>query len=1188
MKNSKNPRDVLKQVIIRSVIGPANDVFIDLGDEEILSAYPLNKYSSAVIFPPFSEEYGKIEEAVDSEIEFPGMEIEDIQDRDSSGFCPDVLDQDVGSKEVELDNDFSRSELYPFTFGLSFCLDSHASDFNVHLGFGSYSRFDPSKELHPNRKIRLSFEDYSKIKALNAGNAEYLGALIGYDHELGAVYLKRKLIGNSQKPLSGDYYDFDTIKRKIRERLSSSKGAEKERYTALARVLMSVTPLYRHSWIRRQHSYEHCISVSSCDSLKSICQPCDTIDQCPISYNLHVQMISHTSNYYIFKIMVENTSDTLFKGSILRRSPNRNQVCMFQSEIQIKSIHIIPLPKQHIPSYATLSDKIIECQYRDLKTYSLAHNCSCTWSVDGSELISIKTDFLPSIIPPVTTNLKSDVTSDILNVKKNSDYGDATDEEIVSNLETFASSYHSWIMQQGKDLDKLGENYKEAGEEILRNQNTAYCRMMEGIKILGRPEFMKLYRLANSAMLVNMIKLGYKAESDAMSRAGKVCYHPFQLAFLLTNFESIVNVASQRRENEVDLLWFPTGGGKTEAYFLVAAFSLLFRRLTNPDTGLGTSVIMRYTLRLLTAQQFERASRLILSLNYVCSIFAPELIEKKMYSIGLWIGSASSPNLLFEGDQSANEINSDIIEAGSTEEALKKNKFPLSNCPWCGESLIGLGRSGFSVLKGKFEIKCLSPSCLFNRELPIDLVDESLYANPPSLLFATVDKLARLAKVRESSAFFGVENGYMPPDLIIQDELHLLSGPLGSITALFEGVIDMLCKRGGHKPRIIASTATIKNADAQVQGLFGARHVFTFPPPGLSYDDSFFAKRDPGNLNREYIGLMPTGRSVTAAQVELLALLLYGRHEVDSTIDEDMDNYWTVVSYYNSLRELGRMFNKARDEVQQSYVQMVARKYPDFKRKYIMPPKELTSRISGYDVKKVLSSLESPCLKNNDLGTIDNSAIELVFATNMISVGLDIERLNLLLINGQPKSTSEYIQVTSRIARNHPGLVITLFNPFKARDKSHYESFYSFHAAYYRYVEPTSITPYTRVSLHKMMPTLLSAYLQIYKGLDSPSEVRNEDFDEFVQFMTERIKDDSMVAYLKRRVKDHIVFLREKLGDIPNLTFKTLTRSVSSASFSDYDDDDWLTMNSMREISPNAVFKIIDKQTKKKRTSVYE
>jgi hypothetical protein len=1169
-----DPRDLLKNLIRKHLTGPVNDAFASKDEEELVTDYPVSKYYSGIIFPHI----------------VPNTKVNtSLSDLQSSFLDEEDLITDIGQNPVDVpetpissridgddadNDDFSRSELFPYLFGLSFCLKTEAPSFQILLSYGRYRQIDPTQELHQSYRISLSNEDYELIKNLNSGDEQFLHKVLGYDSDSQQVYLKKTLQGVSTGQVTGDFANLRKIKQVVYTRLTESKGTENERYSKLNTILRKIMPLYRKTWIRKQHDDSFEIAMDQLLDTKEICISWKDDAKSSFGYSVHVLLIQSTNNHSVVKVMVENTSVHEYGENLILDKPALNLKCMFQAGFRIESDFLIPLPQQPLPTYAGIEDKIIDCQYRNSKVYSLAHNCSCAWSLEPGSTSSVYTDFLPSVIPPVTVNSRYTGLSKALNVLENSCYSVSSDEEVISELRLFTGSYEDWVNQQEELGSRVLDRYAEASAEIVNGQREALERMNQGLEILNsRPEMMKLYRIANGAMLVNMSGAG-KIPPETYSEQNNIYYHPFQLAFLLINLDCVINPSSELRSKSIDLLWFPTGGGKTEAYFLLTAFSLLFRRFNNGKQGLGTSVIMRYTLRLLTAQQFERASRMILSLNFVCDQFMHSLTENHPYSIGLWIGAASSPNKLHEGDDSALAIIEKIDGAQNLEDALRQNKFPLSDCPWCGTSLIQEGRMGFSCLRNKFEIRCLNPDCHYHDGLPIDLVDESLYNNPPSLLFATIDKFARLAWVEESSSFFGGTSGNLPPDLIIQDELHLISGPLGSITALFESVIDMLCRKKGMMPRIIASTATIKNASEQVKGLFGNRSVKTFPPPGINYEDNFFAKVDTNDLHRQYIGVLPTGKTFTTTQIKLLSLLLFSRWELKGKISERLDDYWTVVSYYNSLRELGRMYSKARDEIQQAYSQMVLKHYPLCKKHWLNPPKELTSRISGHEVKSILHILESAGVTEDELQNGGFNPIDIVFATNMISVGLDIERLNLILMNGQPKSISEYIQVTSRIARRHPGLVLSLFNPFRVRDKSHFENFASFHHNYYRFVEPISITPYTRIAIRKLMPTLLAAYLRLVKGIETPALVKPSDIDELLAFMAQRMNDDEMLGFMKRKIKEHTQLLRKKLSLEPDLTFSKLLVSASDAAALDYESGDWLAVNSMREVSPNAVIKL--------------
>lgn len=1182
-----DPRKTFKEIIYKQLIGPSNDTFIDLGENELVTGYPLNKYFSGIIFPRVSDKYNKNEEnnlQTDEEI-VNEIEIEESYTEEIASEEDQSISDEQPSKEDLENEDFTREEIYPNSFGISFCLDRKAEQFNLKLKFGLYRKIDPQIELNSGYKIKLNEDDYNLVKNLNTGNDKYLSNLIGYDKEKQAAYLRRTISTNKIEETSEDIYNLSTFKKNIYKNLKTAKGDEKSRLNKENLILQKLTPLYLIAWERVPCEYKYDININKLlsDEIKLNLYESELVPSFKIV--LYIKLIKQTKDYYVIKVLAENGSD--YSGGILSiyNKPVLNKLCMFQSKMQIESPFLRPFPEPHLYSNASLEDKIIDCQYRDAKFYALAHNCSCKWNSDEEHPLRIETEFLPEVIPPVTDNCHFDNLANTLNIYLNSYFSESTDEEIIHNLEILAESYGRWIKSQENLLSNIGDRYKEAANQIVKDQKDILQRIYEGINILKlNSDYMKLYKLANSAMLVNMAKTkNLNVKNQEVLKSAQISYHPFQLAFLLINIECIVNEKSEIRNNSIDLLWFPTGGGKTEAYFLLTIFFLLFRRYKYGDKGLGTSVIMRYTLRLLTAQQFERASKMILSLNYVCSKFMPDLIKTKPYSIGLWIGQSSTPNKL-EGEEYSAAIQvQQLVDAKDKETARKLNRFPINDCPWCGKSLIDTGKAGFMILGKTFKVKCISSECEFNEGLPLDFIDESIYNNPPSLLFSTVDKFARLAWVDEASSLFGRGNGYLPPGLIIQDELHLISGPLGSITALYEDVIEMLCCRDGNIPRIIASTATIKNAASQVRGLFGNREVITFPPPGINYDDNFFAKIEEGNLNREYIGICPTGKTFTTIQIKLLALLLYCRLKVNESDDKDIDNYWTIVSYHNSLRELGRIYGKVNDEIKFAYSHLVLKDNPD-KYPYIRSAKELTSRVTVNEIKNTLKALET----KKDL--MSDKSIDLAFATNMISAGLDIPRLNIILMNGQPKSISEYIQVTSRIARKQPGLVCDIFNPIKARDKSHYENFISFHNNYYRFVEPISVTPYTKVAIAKMLPTILATYLRHFKNKRNLKDVIDDDFNDYKLFIKDRVPDNEIYNFIVKRMDKHIKFLYEQLEEDSNLTYKKLLKNPDEISDLQYLEDQWVAVNSLRDVNPSAVIKVVTnrKNLNKNRGSVYD
>ncbi len=428
----------------------------------------------------------------------------------------------------------------------------------------------------------------------------------------------------------------------------------------------------------------------------------------------------------------------------------------------------------------------------------------------------------------------------------------------------------------------------------------------------------------------------------------------------------------------------------------------------------------------------------------------------------------------------------------------KSGPIPLENCPWCGTRFT---TNSFHLLPNadipeKLRITCVNRRCAFKADnaLPVLAVDDDIYRRLPCFMIATVDKFANLPWVGETGALFGKVDHYdnsgfygptqtgrgrpleaplAPPDLIIQDELHLISGPLGTMVGLYETAIDALSlqKIDGRtiRPKVIASTATVRRATRQIRALFGRERVDIFPVPGPNRRDSFFAQtvsrgEKPGQL---YVGVAAQGRSLKVVMLRTY-LALMGAAEKQWQLaggaknsNNPADPYMTLLGYFNALRELGGSRRIVEDEVNSRLARLKERRrvreteglFAD--RKIADEPAELTSRIDTNqiaDTKRRLSIFHG-----------EKDHIDVALATNMISVGLDIVRLGLMVVLGQPKTAAEYIQATSRVGRNEarPGLVVTLLNIHRPRDRSHYERFADWHTSFYRSVEASSVTPFS-------------------------------------------------------------------------------------------------------------------------------
>lgn len=716
--------------------------------------------------------------------------------------------------------------------------------------------------------------------------------------------------------------------------------------------------------------------------------------------------------------------------------------------------------------------------YRNRKVLAVGHGCAVTWDHEGTIL---RTEIMPLYeVPGVIFDVDElKPVSHILQMRNLAGMGNQSRTELLSSLRQFVAIYRAWIDQQQDKIPTLDQAHRATAERHLAACRKAADRMERGIQLLQDDDIVyQAFQLANRAMLMQR----YHSRLAETQRypgdppilwpdyrdGGEPAWRPFQLAFLLLNLDGMVNPESEDRDI-VDLIWFPTGGGKTEAYLGLAAFCIFLRRLRFGKRGGGTAILMRYTLRLLTAQQFQRASTLICA----CELIRRERgdLGQEPITLGLWLGSDNTPTTVEEAAYALQRL-----DVGSDND----NKFHVLSCPWCGTHLTrdlesGRGEWGYKVVQNpkRLVIRCTEPSCPFYDELPIRVVDEDIYKAPPTFLFATVDKFALMPWKAEVSNIFGLTSDSESPSLIIQDELHLISGPLGTIVGLYETAVDELCSVKGSRPKIVASTATIRTASEQVRALY-ARAVEVFPPPGLDAEDSFFAReasldKQPG---RQYLGVMATARTLTSTQVRLVAAIMQSILEL-RVPDEYKDPYWTLVSYFNTIRELGRTSTLALDDIK-DHIRRVARRHGTQIREYLQPY-ELTGSRKSADIPTMLAMLKQSYPRGN--------AIDLLHTSNMMSVGIDIERLGLMEMVSQPKSTAEYIQATSRVGRQYPGLVITLFDGARARDRSHYEQFVPYHQALYRYVEPTSVTPFSRPARDRALRAVLVTLVRHTLGL---------------------------------------------------------------------------------------------------------
>lgn len=788
---------------------------------------------------------------------------------------------------------------------------------------------------------------------------------------------------------------------------------------------------------------------------------------------------------------------TLLNNAVSSGSYANDEHCFFQCALQLEPNDgigaFLPLPERATSAEDDVESRSAELLFRHRKTFGVGHGVATDWFQERDGSVSrVWTDTLPTyeirpILPREFDDL--DFRMELL-----------TEESSLLPIQIcrrLADRYQKWIDDrtvEAQDPSRTPPHLADVALQHLEQCRLCLTRMRRGIDQLESDQMARsAFALMNRAMLMQQIHYNNYATKPRSWVAGKTArnlsasfdppvyegaqnrWRPFQLAFILMTIPSIVlgDEEAGREREIVDVIWFPTGGGKTEAYLGLAAFAILWRRLVNPANA-GTTVLMRYTLRLLTTQQFDRASSLICALERLRRDDPGELGTEAI-SIGLWVGGGVTPNR-----------NSDAVKAlNQMASGDGANPFVVLRCPWCGAAMgpvddehgrrRGVFVAGYRKLANpsRVEFACDDPACDFTSArggLPLHVVDEQIYARRPTLVVGTVDKFAMLPWYPDARSIFGIDSDYDPPDVIIQDELHLISGPLGSMVGHYETLIDLFSRRDTEMRRsgakIVASTATISRAPQQIAALYGRppESAFLFPPQALKAGDSFFAEEREDSSGRLYVGVFASGLpSQITTQVRVIASLLQ-LPKLAGVDETSIDPYWTLVAYFNSIRELGHAATLVRSDIPERLAVLASRfglserdgEGRSRLRRWINTELELTSRVASSDITETLQAL----FRRHDQ---HDNAVDVCLATNMIQVGLDVPRLGLMVVVGQPKTTAEYIQATSRVGRSAtgPGLVVDVLSTGKPRDRSHYEYFRPFHQAIYRHVEPTSVTPFS-------------------------------------------------------------------------------------------------------------------------------
>lgn len=1139
-------REEYIKIIKSELLGPGSEFSLPDIAHELISSTPTSRYSVGILFPQGNQMNQDNDETV------PLPEADGSTDKEESDAEAEIQTEPVQESrkhvaefdetaDENLDEEIGMSMQYmPSSMGITFLVKGNADIIKGKVTFATYR-----KALITDCAI-----PYTPADPEHYAVPSELAHKMSFDKNTGTMRLLTQIKAKEVR----DIFEKDTI--------------PENEYQILKKIAYRFVDYCNAGYVRVPHE----ISEFVLDFSKG-----EYVDA---ESNRELDGTSAKIVALRTKVSDAIWSITVMLVNELEEVPAKANHCIFQSRIEINThnncfsfVESNPNPDIHLMDEEECS---LELLYRHKKIYGTGLGTSVDWDIDEQGKGSVWNDFFPiEEIPAMNFSLPKNrvITNNELSMKYLSDLNSIDKDTKIASMYNLVDLYKSWVVDLEKTASLLDTKYTSAASKNIAECRRAYERMYAGIKTLKENETAyKAFLLANRAMFMQRVHImmqsdmakesadrypgdeeisdwlrnvDYYKEDDANCR-----WRPFQIAFLLMDINSIVYDESPER-NIVDLIWFPTGGGKTEAYLGLTAFAIFYRRLTHSKEAAGTTVIMRYTLRLLAAQQFTRAATLICACEYIrqqCAIkhrkYPIYSLGKEPISIGLWIGGKHIPNKSEDADYHLKKLLDVSKHYYVRSEKERHNKFQVLKCPWCGTKMVKddrnnklVGEWGYNMGSGKhFYMFCPQEDCDFTNKLPIQIIDDELYRNPPTLLFGTVDKFAMMPWDGRIGAFFGIGSNNRAPELIIQDELHLISGALGTVVGIYETAVDGICGQKGVYPKIIASTATIRRAKEQCSVLYN-REVVQFPAPGLDAEDSFFARESTidygkGIYGRKYIGIMPSGKTKAMTEIRMMAALMQKVYTMNLP-DEIKDKFWTLTVYFNSLKDLGKASTLVDDDVKDFIIRTANRMFTT--RRLIVRADELTSRVSTTELNETLDKLEKIEYSKENMEA-KQYASSVLLATNMISVGIDVARLNVMLMVGQPKLTSEYIQASSRVGRSFPGLCFIQYDATKSRDRSHYERFRSYHESFYRFVEPTGATPFSKPARERALHAVLTAMIRQKEEWKDDKDAQKFDMreleksiSEIQEFILNRIK--SINARSENQLKDDIEDVRSEMQE---------------------------------------------------------
>lgn len=731
----------------------------------------------------------------------------------------------------------------------------------------------------------------------------------------------------------------------------------------------------------------------------------------------------------------------------------------------------------------------------DRYVYALGNNCNVDYNKDKVE---VQTTHVPYFIQH---RLK---TNDKMAIKFS---------DLIADPIKTLQSIHA---QMQKELDRWKKDYEERkaiglltanGIRQFSNEIEAFkqemTRFATGIDLLSKHNMvLESFRYMNQAFMDSAKSKGYDS------------WRLFQIVFIVSLMLDVVaheqdlmlddDIKIKAKTDDVDILYFPTGGGKTEAFLGILVFNLFFDRLR--DKNYGVTAILKYPLRLLSVQQVQRVANILATAELIRQ---EKEIGGSKFSLGYYVGEGNTPNNIDKTLQTTLlELSPDQID----------EKYRLVDvCPFCGKETVHVV---YDADANTLKHICDHPECASGGVIPLYMVDNDIYRYLPSVIISTVDKMTAIgfnsnfhnilsgaerecpkhgftAKTKclaygcqcDPTDFKNVSMKDPAPTLMIQDELHLIKESLGTYDAHYETLIEYFiknlsgCNRG---IKVIGATATISAYAEQAKHLYW-KGAIRFPASSPYLDHNFYSFVDENDIGRIIVGYAPFGKAIVNSVAYSLQYLkrvvwnLYANPQevlafpdiaIDGTEAEQvaevkrlLEEYWIILEYNNVKLESNRVLQALEDPINTELIG-----------EGIQPltAKKMTGDDTFQEVRATLSTIEHAA------SMIDGIDFNMIAATSMISHGVDADRFNLMLFYGIPGNTAEYIQAYSRVGRKHTGVVIDIMRPSREKDQSYLKNFIKFHEYKDILVDSVSINRWATKAVENTLPGVISGLLLNY------------------------------------------------------------------------------------------------------------